>query len=153
MASRESAWVETDRWSVRRASNGKRVEVVFERFGEGLRPPYRLRVVEIDAIGPGFNYEFLAEGDYGSLPSTRERARRLLLLFGSRTLDCRSVVCESSVEIPGVENVPWPGPCFDDNVPRGTIPAIDRELAEMRRRREELERHGPLFPEAFKLLR
>lgn len=143
MALREPTWVEVDRWSVRRASTGKRVEVAFEKFGEGLRAPYRLRVVEIDAIGPGRNHEFLAEGDYGSLASTRERARRLLLLFGGRTLDCRSVVCDSSVEIPGVENVSWPGPCFDDNVRRGILPAIDRELAEMRRRREELERDGP----------
>lgn len=145
MASQESAWIETDRWSVRRATNGKRVEVLFEKFGEGLQALYRLRVVEVDAIRAGSPYEFLVDGDYyKSLAGARKRAHRLLLLYGARTLDCRSVVCESSVEIPGVENVPWPGPCFDDCIPRGIIPGIDRELEELRRRREELERHGPI---------
>lgn len=145
MASSELSWVEVDRWSVRRCTTGARVEVVIEKFGHAKSPPHRVRVVEVDVMGPGRNYEYVCAGDDDvSLAVARERGRRALIRYGSRILDNRAVICEASVPVPKHENVPWPGPILDEPfyLGSGGGPAFDRMLAEMVQQREAIERHG-----------
>lgn len=149
----EPQWVEIERMHARMYGDGERVEVLIERWGlEGASlshrsEPHRVRAILDSPRALVLKYE-CEPHECNGLGEARARARRLLVLHSSRLLDGRKVICEASVEILGFENVPWPGPCYSDgfflNVGGG--PAIDREIAEMRRKREALERAGPFLP-------
>lgn len=149
----EPKWIEVERMHARMFHDGERIEVIVERWAcEGApssrrSDPHRVRVImDVPQMASG-KYE-CEPIECNTLAAARERGRRSLGMH-SAVRDGQKVICEASVEIPGFVNIPWPGPSHSEPffyLGNGGGPALDREIAEMRRKRESLERAGPFLP-------